>query len=679
MVPYPCLNCCPWCRSGKVNIELASWIWVRCWVWFWIRIWIRVRIRNIVKNLVARATIIWEECCSCDVSNVASLCAATIVENNVEFLYAICHEHIIIYTFDSCLGRHLLARPFAIDSLDCFSAIYPCIKVRSAVGLNVYYDRSIWIYLSVCSRTSVLCTLVVYCTPFNCLGVAKLHIRTDSECSTLAWDFDLVLAFNLIPTACCAFAKSSSNCNSLCAEAATIRIKHYGSVLLGILATIIYISTSLFLSIVTLIVLALSRSCVDEWAILAYYTASPILYKYTYLTLCCRSVYGDSRTSICLTSNNISICAFWAICKCGTTIEGYECVAILVSTLEGDTTIGSTTILGPLTLTECRNCLTNLVQTNEVLSQIMIQCGIHITRSLIFTEVRCVHITSDITTEVSTTRLRERTIRTVVNLGTASETNLRTIVDTWDTTEGKHQREILCPLSISTRETDTITWLRTVVVAIYIYYIISSIIIHFITTFSQTVCACSIAKVVVQWEIDNIESTWLRIVWFMPFAIHHKGVIAFRSFCIIFLTERHQLRIITSTSIKEVLCIPIWLATIKLIHQVLWSLPCIIIRWKIGLITVLYTTVTGTHLTIHKERSLVEALILVLLAKSSKLRDKLLAEGKTRDVTRGIDTETIYTHLDELAIALYEILCHLVVLSVKVYTVACNLSPPTVR
>ena len=42
-----------------------------------------------------------------------------------------------------------------------------------------------------------------------------------------------------------------------------------------------------------------------------------------------------------------------------------------------------------------------------------------------------------------------------------------------------------------------------------------------------------------------------------------------------------------------------------------------------------------------------------------------------------IDTETIDTHLDELAIALYEILCHLVVLSVKVYTVASNLTHPT--
>jgi len=61
------------------------------------------------------------------------------------------------------------------------------------------------------------------------------------------------------------------------------------------------------------------------------------------------------------------------------------------------------------------------------------------------------------------------------------------------------------------------------------------------------------------------------------------------------------------------------------------------------------------------------------------LRDKLLAEGKTRDVTRGIDTETIYTHLDKAAIAVDKIICHCIVLGIEVYTVACNLSPPTGR
>ena len=46
-------------------------------------------------------------------------------------------------------------------------------------------------------------------------------------------------------------------------------------------------------------------------------------------------------------------------------------------------------------------------------------------------------------------------------------------------------------------------------------------------------------------------------------------------------------------------------------------------------------------------------------------------------MTRCIDTETIHTHLDELTIAIYEILSYLVVLCIEVHTVTSNLPPPT--
>ena len=46
-------------------------------------------------------------------------------------------------------------------------------------------------------------------------------------------------------------------------------------------------------------------------------------------------------------------------------------------------------------------------------------------------------------------------------------------------------------------------------------------------------------------------------------------------------------------------------------------------------------------------------------------------------MTRCIDTETIHTHLDELTIAIYEILSYLVVLCIQVHTVTSNLPPPT--
>ena len=46
-------------------------------------------------------------------------------------------------------------------------------------------------------------------------------------------------------------------------------------------------------------------------------------------------------------------------------------------------------------------------------------------------------------------------------------------------------------------------------------------------------------------------------------------------------------------------------------------------------------------------------------------------------MTRCIDTEAIHTHLDELTIAIYEILSYLVVLCIEVNTVTSNLPPST--
>ena len=131
----------------------------------------------------------------------------------------------------------------------------------------------------------------------------------------------------------------------------------------------------------------LSSSFVDESTILNELATSPVFHEYANLTLIIRSINGDSRTCVSLACYQVCISTSWAICESSTTIEGYECIAVLISTLESDTAIGSATICSPLTLAESRHCLTNLVQTDEVLSHIMIQRGSHITRSLVFTEV----------------------------------------------------------------------------------------------------------------------------------------------------------------------------------------------------------------------------------------------------------------------------------------------------
>jgi len=131
----------------------------------------------------------------------------------------------------------------------------------------------------------------------------------------------------------------------------------------------------------------LSSRSIDKSTIINELATLPVFHEYANLTLITRSINGDSRTCVSLACYQVCISTSWAICKGSTTIEGYECIAVLVSTLESDTAVSSTTLVCPLTLTESRNSLTNLVQTDEVLSQIMIQCSFHVTRSLVFTEV----------------------------------------------------------------------------------------------------------------------------------------------------------------------------------------------------------------------------------------------------------------------------------------------------
>ena len=47
-------------------------------------------------------------------------------------------------------------------------------------------------------------------------------------------------------------------------------------------------------------------------------------------------------------------------------------------------------------------------------------------------------------------------------------------------------------------------------------------------------------------------------------------------------------------------------------------------------------------------------------------------------MARGVDTEAVNAHLDELAVAFHEIFCNGVVLGVEIDAVACYLTPPAV-
>ena len=160
----------------------------------------------------------------------------------------------------------------------------------------------------------------------------------------------------------------------------------------------------------------------------------------------------------------------------------------------------------------------------------------------------------------------------------------------------------------------------------------------------------------------------------MPCTIEHLGIVAlWRSS----LLQAKQLWAYRLRTLRNHLIIPVTFASIPFVEQGLVRLPGIEVAREVCLTSIGYIVHTCTNLTIHKERCLVQALVLVLLTKCFKLRDKLLVECQAGDVARCINTETIDTHLDKLSIAIYEILSHVVVLCVEIHTVTSNLPHPT--
>ena len=162
--------------------------------------------------------------------------------------------------------------------------------------------------------------------------------------------------------------------------------------------------------------------------------------------------------------------------------------------------------------------------------------------------------------------------------------------------------------------------------AVNIYYIVCSVIIEFIFL-SETECIFSCIVAIVHWEVDDIKTTCLRIVWLMPCTIDHLGIFTLLvTKC--FLTAE-CLRTDRTRTLWQYLTVPEALASIPLVHQRLIRLPCIKVARKISLTSIGCFVTTGTNLTIHKERSLVQSLILVLLTEGSKLRNELMVESES--------------------------------------------------
>ena len=178
------------------------------------------------------------------------------------------------------------------------------------------------------------------------------------------------------------------------------------------------------------------------------------------------------RHHLFLTRHTLAVGAVQDTCKRSTATDAYQRVAVFlrrwsgVTALEGIASVFACTALEAiLSFAQGRYCRTNLVQSYDVLRQVAAQRRCHIPLRLVVAEVGCCHRTLQVFTEIGTSRIRERSVRSFVNLLASLKLHLAAIIQTGDASEGEHQRQVLGPLCRSAVEAVLVAVvLRTVVV-----------------------------------------------------------------------------------------------------------------------------------------------------------------------------------------------------------------------
>ena len=142
-----------------------------------------------------------------------------------------------------------------------------------------------------------------------------------------------------------------------------------------------------------------------------------------------------------------------------------------------------------------------------MLSQVAVKSGGNIARSGVHTEVAGCYIALNIVSVVCTSGILNRHVCTSgIYFLTLLEFYLRSIINTGNTTEGKHQREVFCPLSSTAIESSTIVGSGAVVVGVYIYHIVGGVVVIFVTALRNVDCCSSVVEVIVHREVDDREA-----------------------------------------------------------------------------------------------------------------------------------------------------------------------------
>ena len=285
------------------------------------------------------------------------------------------------------------------------------------------------------------------------------------------------------------------------------------------------------------------RRSVDKLTVFAYFTTFPVLNEHAELSFVIRSLNGDRTANggVWLTCNEVNVCSRRHIIECCATVYCYECVTlVLVCALESPSAVSLAAVEGVLSLTQCRHCLANLIQSDDVLCEVSVKCLRHVTVGCICSEVCCAYVSFKIVSEVCATCILNGVCCTTrINLATFLEFHLTTVIDTRNTTESKHPGEVFSPLCRTTVETCAVAWAWTVVVRVYINDIICCVVVVIVLAV-QTHCVSYAVERVVYGEVDDIETRSLRVVRLVPSAVLKQCIVAARLvFCVLF-ANRHR-------------------------------------------------------------------------------------------------------------------------------------------
>ena len=204
---------------------------------------------------------------------------------------------------------------------------------------------------------------------------------------------------------------------------------------------------------------------------------------------------------------------------------------------------------------------------------------------------------------------------------------------------------------------EAIEAIGAVVVAFDVHDVVGGVVIHIVAV-EHPPKTTRILEIPVSCEVDNAHSAGAGIVGGVVFVAVEQSVGGARlcafAQIVVMLGDAKSLVVERSRvgGFINLDTLPIGRVAVPLTTKRVVALPSVEIRRERRLLTVSDIAEASANLGKHEEWSLIDALGLVLLAKFCESGNKSAVECESRDVTAGIDSETVNSHFDKLAVAL---------------------------